>query len=991
MTINAFEMQTQMTSNRFYLLMRISLFLIGLFAIAVISVVMFTRTYSLDRAQQAFRNKDFPKAQRLTEQLLKASPENQIAQALLAASLFEQGRSQAALTQLSPGSESQTLPYLDVVRSEVLVKLGRLDEAQEILESLLERQQLNQSGGFLLLQIYQRQSRSFEAFQLARRLHQGRFINSKTLVSAVGLGEMTEDTRLVSMSIESQPDGQLVNRLSLAHDALQRSLPESALDLFRNVAADHPELGDAQGRIGQLVLELRPHEFPTWHAALPVACADHPEVWMARGLGCEAVGEIEQSRYCYTRVLSRQPRHLRATERLAELLGNYPNPGLVSEAEERARILRQLSGLLSEFQSRFDQQTVKAIQQSLRQLGDPLLAILWERAKPWSDEAVDWISLNPSVLLLKISSDPKGPFVESLRNSFVLQNEIDWLKTFAPLADLQGDQPQRPVEIRFENVAEEAGINLTYDNGSRSPNPLSHLVETTGGGVAVIDLDADGWPDLALAQGNDWRNSDLETQRVDRLFRNLGNGRFADVTSQTGLASAGYTQGITAADFNCDGLMDLYICTLRGNHLFENLGDGTFADVTELSQTAGDDWSISAGFGDLSGDGLPDLYVVNYLDRDSVLRGSCVSQGSPRACPPTAFAAAGDVFYLNLGDGRFRDVTNLAGFDGQDGKGMGLIIADIDESQSLDLFVANDTTPNFFYERAEITDSGIPKYQENGVLAGVATDGAGRTQSSMGIATGDVNGDEQLDLFVTNFYGESNTLYSQSSESGFADETSAFGLREQSLPVLGFGTQFLDADLDGDLDLFIANGHIDWSFATGEPDRMTAQFFENTGGGVFHRLSSETLGAYFQKPGFARAVATVDFNRDGLRDVAVTHIDDPFALLENRSTKLGNWFRIRLIGTRSDRNAVGTTIKAHFDEQTLTACVTSGDGYACSNEKTIQLGLSDAERIERLVVRWPGGLVQEFADVSGNQEWICVEGQPVLLSSDSGTTERPVE
>lgn len=963
--------------------MRIYLFLIGLFAIAVCSLVMFTRSDPLDRAGEAFREKDFPKTQRLAEGFLLEAPDSQLARALLAVSLFEQGQSEAALDQLSRESDSQNSPYIDVVKSEVLIKLGRIDEAQEILESLRERWHLNQSGGFLLLQLYQRQGRTYDAFEIAQRLHHGRFVNSKTLVSAVGIGKMPEGSRLDSNLIEGHSDGQPVNRLSLAHNSLHRSLPESALNLFRNVTADHPELGDAQGRIGQLILELRPHEFPTWHAALPVACADHPEVWMARGLGCEAVGKIDQSRYCYTRVLSHQPRHLRATERLADLLGNFPDPDLASEAEDRARILRQLSGLLSEHQARFDQQTVKAIQQSLRQLSDPQLAVLWGRAQPWPDKVVDWISLTPSVPIPKISSDLKEPFVESLRNSFELQTEIDWSKTLAPLANLQVDQPQRPVEIRFENVAEDVGIDLTYDNGSRSVNPLSHLVETTGGGVAVIDLDADGWPDLALAQGNNWRNSDPETQRVDRLFRNLGNGKFADVTSQSGLTPAGFSQGITTGDFNCDGLIDLYICTLRGNRLYENLGDGTFADVTELSQAAGDDWSISAGFGDLNGDGLPDLYVVNYLDRDAVTDSSCLHQGNPRACPPTQFAAANDVFYLNLGDGSFRDVTALAGFDGADGKGMGLVIADLTGGQSLDLYVVNDTTPNFLYQLDHVSGSGIPKYRETGVLAGVAMDGEGRTQSSMGIATGDVNGDQQLDLFVTNFYGESNTLYSQLSGAGFVDETLTFGLREQSLPVLGFGTQFLDADLDGDLDLFVANGHIDWSYATGEPDRMTAQLFGNNGG-HFQRLSPEELGEFFQMPGFGRAVATVDFNRDGLRDIAVTHIDDPFALMENRSSKQGNWFRIRLIGTASDRVAVGATLKADFNEQTLTGTITSGDGYACSNEKTIHLGLGDAPLIERLEVRWPSGLVQEFVDVPASQEWMCIEGQTELLSSDSG-------
>ncbi|MBW3543639.1 MAG: CRTAC1 family protein, partial [Planctomycetes bacterium] len=484
---------------------------------------------------------------------------------------------------------------------------------------------------------------------------------------------------------------------------------------------------------------------------------------------------------------------------------------------------------------------------------------------------------------------------------------------------------------------------------------------------------------------------------LDRLFRNLGNGRFEDVTLAATIIEDRFSQGATVGDFDSDGFPDLYVANIGGNRLFRNNGDGTFSDVTERTATAGDRWTTSCLMADLNGDALPEIYAVNYLSGEDVFTRVCNDRGGSGICMPQHFPAAQDQLYLNLGDGRFEDITERAGIAVPDGKGLGIVAADFLGRGRLDLFIANDAVPNFFFEnqtsgpRPSTLDSrpssgpqlstlnprpSTPLFSEQALLKGVALNRGGQAEACMGVAAGDADGDGRIDLFVTNFHLESNTLYLQREGGWFDDATRDAGLRQPSLSLLGFGTQFLDADLDGRLDLIVTNGHIDDFTSDGTAYRMPPQFFRGLGGGRFQELPADSLGPYFAERYLGRGLARLDWNRDGREDVVVSHLDAPAALLTNETQPAGHFLVIRLVGVESNRDAIGATVTVRTADAVETGQLTAGDGYLASNQRQLVFGLRTAQRVEEMLVRWPSGREERFVDLAVDAELIAVEGAP---------------
>jgi hypothetical protein len=531
--------------------------------------------------------------------------------------------------------------------------------------------------------------------------------------------------------------------------------------------------------------------------------------------------------------------------------------------------------------------------------------------------------------------------------------------------------------FRFENVAAIAGLDFRFFNGADPSSGRAYMFEFNGGGVTVLDYDNDQWPDLYFTQGCRWPVQLADTRHRDKLFRNLGNGRFADVTDDAGLGDTGFSCGATAGDFDNDGWPDLYVANIGTNRFYRNRGDGTFQDVTKETGTAGDDWSMGAAFGDFNDDGLPDLYVVNYLAGPDVFERACFDGGQPVQCGPTLFRGAQDRVYLNLGDGRFADQTSQSGIVAPDGKGLGLVVADFDGSGRLGVYVANDTTANFLFVNPQ-GDSGRPlRFVEEALLAGAAFDEHGRAQASMGIAADDANGDGRLDLFVTNFYREPNALYLQTADGRFEDAIRAAGMHGPSFEQMGWGTQFLDADLDGRPDLALLNGHVNDFRQSGIPFKMPAQFFWNAGGGQFLEAPADELGPYFEERHLGRAMARLDWNRDGRDDFCATHIDAPSALLESRTKTTGNYLSIRLIGVTGERDATGTRLELAASERHWRRQLTAGDGFAACNERLVTIGLGNATQVDQLVVSWRGGRTETFSNLPVNVRLTIVEGGPI--------------
>jgi hypothetical protein len=492
----------------------------------------------------------------------------------------------------------------------------------------------------------------------------------------------------------------------------------------------------------------------------------------------------------------------------------------------------------------------------------------------------------------------------------------------------------------------------------------------------VLDYDADGWPDLYLTQGCRWPPVAGQTEHLDRLYRNRGDGTFEDVTAQCQLAEDRFSQGVAAGDFNDDGFADLYVANIGVNRLYLNLGDGTFRDVSGVAGIEGEAWTTSCLLADVNGDGLPDIYDVNYIDGADVYERVCIREGKPRTCLPNIFEPQPDRFYLNLGDGRFEERTAAAGLNVTGGNGLGIVAGDLDGTGRLGLFVANDQDANFCWINETAGPGAPPQFVERGVLAGLAYDAEGKSQACMGVAAGDADGDGKLDLFVTNFYEESNTLYLQGAGGTFIDATGASGLRAPSFFMVGFGAQILDGDLDGHLDLVLTNGHVDDFSHQQVPYEMPPQYFRGLGGGQFAELPAAELGEFFQGNYLGRGLARLDWNRDGREDFVVSHLHSPVALVANTSPETGRFLAVQLRGVRSSRDAIGAEVAIEAGGRRRTQWLTAGDGYQASNQRQLVFGLGAADRVEKLHICWPSGLVQEFADLAADQALIFVEGSP---------------
>ncbi|HUP79172.1 MAG TPA: CRTAC1 family protein, partial [Pirellula sp.] len=574
-----------------------------------------------------------------------------------------------------------------------------------------------------------------------------------------------------------------------------------------------------------------------------------------------------------------------------------------------------------------------------------------------------------------------------------LAMNVDWLDDYPlkdwkriPLMKTLEDDPVRhkkvvsSADIRFENVTSNTGIDFTFFASQELPIDGRKIFQNLGGGVGVIDYDNDGWPDLFFAQGTTLPPESSNAIRTDRLYRNQGlnssndNTTFVEVTSQANLCDSDYGQGVTVGDINCDGFDDLYICNLRKNKLWLNQGDGTYIDGTRLIESNTHTWTASAVIVDINLDGLPEIYDVNYLAGDDVLTLMCDVGGKMRACSTIAFPPAKGRLLVSTSSGTFEEAGPLVKPDSiREGNGLGVVAFRLDGEQHPSIFVANDQVANLFLCAVPKPGSQFRvQLEDHGLVSGLSYNGAGRVFACMGVATSDVNGDGRLDILVTNFYNEGSTLYLQQDGGLFLDGTAAAGLVAPSISMLGFGCQFLDAQLDGQPDLVVLNGHIDDFSHMDIPFQMRPQVFQNMGDGKFDEVRG-TVGEFFKTPALGRALAKLDMDCDGLEDLVVTDLEANATLLHNCSKRNGAYLTIKLVGTKSDRNAFGTKVTVQVGAKTYVQQLVAGSGYMASNQRHIHFGLPNATRADSIQIDWPSGNQSRFQNVTLNQSLLMVE------------------
>ncbi|MGN6547346.1 MAG: FG-GAP-like repeat-containing protein [Aureliella sp.] len=755
------------------------------------------------------------------------------------------------------------------------------------------------------------------------------------------------------------------------HDQRAIELLEQAIQLDSELACARVALAKIYSATGRFE-ELRRSEQAMGKVAQ--RAEQYADLWLARGALAEHDGDLPGAVRCYAEAAKRAPDSKTANARLAQLLNQVDQSAIAARFEQYAAGLQQLRDAQEQV---FFSRKAQGTEPMLELIGRyDAVGRLWE-AYGWAQIAMQ-VDAAPQIkqLFQTLAHRTRGAPLQLVQPDQMPVHALDLARYPLPArrakpsaSDANLAESSPVTHFAFRDEAESAHLEFHFHNGTDGQTHRK-MYEFTGGGIAVLDFDADGWPDVACTQGTRWPPG-ASSEFRDKLFRNIGGERFEEVPSFQ-LDSDGFGQGATVGDYDADGFPDLYIAQIGQNRLLHNNGDGTFSDVTQSVQIAAEAWTTSCVMADLNGDSLPDLYDVNYVQGQDVFERVCTDAGGQAVmCMPGDFDAAADYLWINDGQGAFRDGTQTELSVPPVGKGLGAAVMDADGSGHLSLFVANDTTPNFWFVPEKQSDGRVA-LQEEGIASGLAFNVDGKAQGCMGVAVADVNEDGQMDMLVTNFYQEASTLYVAQGNGQFADQTRAWGLREPSLNMLGFGTQFFDADLDGKPELFVANGHVDDVTHRHTPYEMEPQFFALRGN-RFQLVPPSPERPYFQRKLLGRAVAKLDWNRDGREDLLVGHLHSKYALLTNATHSSGKHVTLCLVGTRSNRDAIGTRVEVHCSGRRLAGQLTAGDGYQASNERHLVFGLGRAEQADRIVIHWPSGAEQELHSVPAGEEVLVVE------------------
>ena len=549
--------------------------------------------------------------------------------------------------------------------------------------------------------------------------------------------------------------------------------------------------------------------------------------------------------------------------------------------------------------------------------------------------------------------------------------------TALTFASIGAQSSSTDLGFSFTEIAARAGLTVPTTYGGRHTN--RYLLETTGCGAAAFDYDNDGWLDLFIVNGTTLEGFPNGKEPTSHMYRNRRDGTFEDVTAKAGLALVGWGQGACAGDYDNDGYEDLFVTFWGTNRLFRNQGNGTFEETTRTAglEVSKRRWGAGCAFLDYDRDGRLDLFAANYIDLDLAATpvpesGLCRYKGVPVACGPPGLTGGRNVLYRNQGGGRFTDVSAQSRITSASGTyGLGVSTLDFDDDGWVDVYVANDSNPSALYR-----NNHDGTFTDIGVSAGCAYSQDGKPQAGMGVAIGDYNRDGRMDIFKTNFAGDTSTLYANNGSGLCEDRTFASGIGRNTR-WLGWGVSFVDLDLDGWLDLFLVNGHV---YPEVEQLKTEAQYrqrkvvYRNRGDGRYEDVT-ERLGAPVTDPRPGRGAAFADFDNDGDVDVVVNNVHEVPDLYRLDVTAPRSWLALRLVGVQSNRSAIGARVRVTAGGLTQVDEVRGGGSYYSQNDLRLHFGLGSAARVDRLEIRWPGGLQESWTDLAANRIITLKEGE----------------
>ena len=534
----------------------------------------------------------------------------------------------------------------------------------------------------------------------------------------------------------------------------------------------------------------------------------------------------------------------------------------------------------------------------------------------------------------------------------------------------------------FRDITQQAGIRFVHNNGAFGKK---FLPETLGSGVAFIDYDNDGWPDIFLVNGTDWP-SHAQKHTTLKLYHNNHDGTFTDVTHKAGLDVEMYGMGVAVGDYDNDGHDDLFVSALGQSRLFHNNGNGTFTDVTQKAGLAGpQELSTSAAWIDYDKDGRLDLVVGNYVQWSAANDLYCTLDGKSKSyCTPESYKGTSARLWHNRGDGTFEDVTQKAGLGEPTSKTMGVALLDYDNDGWPDLLFSNDTQPNKLYH-----NNGNGTFTEKGVVAGIAFSEDGVARAGMGVDTADYDHSGYASILITNFSNQRISLYHNEGKGLFVDEAPQSEVGRASLLTLGFGCFFFDYDLDGWPDIFVANGHIDPEIQRVQANvkyAMPPHLFRNLGKGNFEEVT-QSMGQAFATPRVGRGAAYADINNDGRLDLLLSTNGGPTYLFRNEPPSGGaanHSLRMKLVGVKSNRDGIGAVVRLTSGGDTQMEMLHSGSSYLSSSELVLTFGLAQHDKADAIEIRWPSGQTDHLSNISAGQTITVTEGKGVTASHPYG-------